>query len=92
MTRLVFLAKIEEMHELFKFSETSGWRTEKHNKAVGGVENSKHLLGLAVDCVLDNPADEKAFCDIAKAKGLAFNPEGDHIHLQSPISTTVPQT
>ena len=28
---------------------TSGARCQKHNKAVGGVSNSAHTLGLAVD-------------------------------------------
>lgn len=27
----------------------SGWRTPEHNKKVGGVENSQHLLGRAAD-------------------------------------------
>ena len=28
---------------------TSGYRSESHNHAVGGVENSQHLLGRAAD-------------------------------------------
>jgi zinc D-Ala-D-Ala carboxypeptidase len=31
------------------FIISSGYRTEKHNKKVGGVKNSSHLKGLAVD-------------------------------------------
>jgi uncharacterized protein YcbK (DUF882 family) len=27
----------------------SGWRTVKHNKAIGGVKNSRHLYGYAAD-------------------------------------------
>lgn len=27
----------------------SGWRCKRHNAEVGGVENSRHLLGLAAD-------------------------------------------
>lgn len=28
---------------------TSGYRTEQHNEAVGGVKNSSHMKGLAID-------------------------------------------
>ncbi len=28
---------------------TSGYRCEKHNKAVGGVQGSQHVLGQALD-------------------------------------------
>ena len=33
----------------FPFVITSGFRTIAHNKAVGGVKNSSHLMGYAVD-------------------------------------------
>ena len=32
----------------------SAYRTKQHNKAVGGVENSQHRLGKAVDISLEN--------------------------------------
>ena len=32
-----------------QFRITSGYRTEKHNEAVGGVPNSSHLRGYAAD-------------------------------------------
>lgn len=31
------------------FKINSGWRCEKHNKAVGGKKNSAHIWGKAVD-------------------------------------------
>lgn len=31
------------------FIINSGYRTKKHNKKIGGVENSSHTKGLAVD-------------------------------------------
>ena len=35
---------------------TSGYRTEDHNRKVGGVDSSSHLKGLAIDvaCVRSN--------------------------------------
>lgn len=32
------------------FTITSGYRTPKHNKKVGGVKNSFHMRGIAIDC------------------------------------------
>jgi uncharacterized protein YcbK (DUF882 family) len=37
-----------------KFVITSGCRCKKHNAAVGGVENSSHTKGYAVDIALDD--------------------------------------
>jgi len=39
------------------FVITSGYRCTKHNREVGGVQNSAHVVGLAVDIVVpDNVA------------------------------------
>jgi uncharacterized protein YcbK (DUF882 family) len=37
-----------------KFIITSGARCKAHNKAVGGVESSAHVSGLAVDIAINN--------------------------------------
>ncbi len=39
------------------FIITSGYRCPIHNKAVGGVENSAHLSGLAADIACNNMSD-----------------------------------
>lgn len=64
-------------------ASVSSWgRTEKHNKDVGGVEDSYHLIWCGCDVVLDlnaaNPSFER------DARKMGFNPiwEKDHYHLQ----------
>jgi len=44
---------------------TSGLRCEKHNKNVGGVKNSTHTKGLAVDIKIDDitPQQISSFLD-----------------------------
>ncbi|MDP1614195.1 MAG: D-Ala-D-Ala carboxypeptidase family metallohydrolase [Methylococcales bacterium] len=45
------LGMLDEARELagIPFKISSGYRCVKHNKAVGGVPNSSHLVGKAVD-------------------------------------------
>jgi hypothetical protein len=68
----------------FRFSVTSWIRSPVRNVAVGGVADSRHLHGLAVDCVLDEEKDRGEFKKAAAALGLQVIEEGDHIHLQEP--------
>jgi hypothetical protein len=67
-------------------SQTSGFRTARHNKKVGGVERSAHLVGLAADVVYDGgafPAPGVAGAWASKL-GLVLVRELDkgHDHLQ----------
>lgn len=39
---------------------TSGYRCEEHNRAVGSVRNSQHLLGNAADIVVDGVTPKEA--------------------------------
>lgn len=69
---------------------TSGFRSVAVNKKVGGVSDSLHIHGLAVDLILidiyNNLCDTKLYPDIVKRLGLfddfQFIPEKTHIHLQ----------
>jgi hypothetical protein len=61
----------------------SSWgRTEKHNKIVGGVDNSFHLLWTGLDVVLDDMVKNPAFEIDADYFDLKAILEGDHYHLQ----------
>ena len=61
---------------------TSGYRDEQQNEAVGGVPNSYHTKGLAVDIGLDDLTDKR----IAYYKSKGLNPilESDHLHVEPP--------
>ena len=46
-----FLSKLDDAREFanIPFKINSAYRTEEHNKSIGGSPNSSHLKGLAVD-------------------------------------------
>ena len=69
---------------LFKHhGSVSSWgRTEKHNKDVGGVPNSYHLLWASCDVVLDVNGPDTGFVSDCQLMGLRAIWEGDHYHLQ----------
>lgn len=58
---------------------TSWWRSPWHNTEVGGVPNSRHLLGLAFDVA---PATPRV---IAELEGMGFAlvlNERNHVHVE----------
>lgn len=61
---------------------TSGYRDEEQNQAVGGVPNSYHTKGLAVDIGLDDNTDKRIA--YYKSKGLQPILESDHLHVEPP--------
>lgn len=70
--------------KVFGGSVTSWVRSDAHNKAVGGVANSKHLAGLALDVVLDKggEAEAKPCIDALRACKLRAFWDKDHIHVE----------
>ncbi|RKZ86755.1 MAG: hypothetical protein DRQ39_05345 [Gammaproteobacteria bacterium] len=65
MVRLVELRKALD----FPFPISSGFRCKQHNANIGGVKNSYHLLGRAVDITLTH---DQAYQVVAKAKEFGF--------------------
>lgn len=64
---------------------TSGPRSQYHNRQVGGVASSFHLLGLAADVVLRNWGDQEVFTNSAARLGIQVIDEVEsksHLHLQ----------
>jgi len=55
---LGFLEKLDKARSLagIPFKITSGYRSEEHNKKVGGVENSSHTKGYAADIACNGSA------------------------------------
>lgn len=79
-----FEDKIRCLALFFPLSVTSWLRSAKRNAQVGGVGDSRHLLGLAVDVVLDDAGNRDFFTNEAKRLGLQVIDEGDHLHVQEP--------
>ena len=50
--KLVFMLDLARELAGVPFKISSGYRCKKHNSEVGGVKNSAHLKGLAVDIVV----------------------------------------
>lgn len=69
-SKLLFL--LDEMREEagFAFKINSGYRTESHNKKVGGVSSSSHTKGLAVDIACSNSRQRAVIIQLALSKGI----------------------
>jgi hypothetical protein len=82
MTRAEFLDAAYLLGLKYGASTTSWFRSDKHNKDVGGVPHSAHRFGLAVDLVYDTPPNKTDIVEDARRLGLLLIREGDHDHLQ----------
>jgi hypothetical protein len=62
---------------------TSGWRSVAHNRAVGGVPNSYHLHGAAIDVARKPGVSHRQIAAALRSAGLILIEsldEGDHSH------------
>lgn len=66
------------------FQVNSGYRCQKHNAAVGGEPNSKHLVGRAVDLAAKTVQLKTVIFDAARKTGLCGVGMGaNFIHLDN---------
>ena len=87
---LVFLDELRSRCS-FPFHVTSGYRTEEHNKKVGGIKGSSHIKGLAADiAIIDskkralfvgNAIELAAQCDLPCRIGIAGKNKGNFCHI-----------
>ena len=63
-------------------SVTSWIRSPKRNENVGGVPDSLHLVGLAVDVAFDTPEDKEDAHKFAKSMGYDVVPYSGHLHIE----------
>jgi hypothetical protein len=86
MTRTEFDAVCATLELEFAISQTSGRRTIRHNKDVGGHASSFHLSGRGRDYVWDTARVRRdhiaRFRRRAKGMSIKVVEEGDHEHLQ----------
>jgi len=80
-----FVERVERVLQLFPGSTTSFFRSALRNAKVGGGAFSWHLVGLAMDIVLDDMSPEvRTRCvNFAKRMSLDAVDETDHIHLET---------
>ncbi len=80
----VFAEHVFDYCLAFSGSVTSWCRSIARNAAVGGVANSQHLTGLAVDVVYDGAPPGPEATEWLAQRHLLRIPEGDHDHIMAP--------
>ena len=88
-----FLMFLDELRArcCFQFFVTSGWRSESHNKKVGGVKGSSHIKGLAADIAITDSKKRALFVghaaelahelDLPFRVGIAGKDNGNFCHI-----------
>lgn len=80
---LSFLTDCFFLRQKYPYSVTSWFRTIKRNKMIGGLPDSKHLTGFAIDIVPDLPKDYwEEIATEGRKFGLEMIVEDDHIHIE----------
>lgn len=78
------LLKLDKAREIadMPFFITSGYRTQKHNERVGGVNGSSHTKGCAVDISASSSVQKFKIIDSALKAGFnRIGVSGNFIHL-----------
>ena len=90
--RATFLEHVFRIIKVNNGSITSWIRSPAHNAQVGGLPQSLHTIGLAVDAVFDHPNDTLAAMISARTAGLHWLKEPNHLHIQAlPITPQPPK-
>jgi uncharacterized protein YcbK (DUF882 family) len=79
-----FAEHVREYCRLTTASVTSWIRSQQHNAHVGGATHSRHLTGLAVDVIYDDPPPLPERYRIAELTSLLLYPRTNHDHLEAP--------
>lgn len=79
------LNKLQELRNLLgkRIDINSGYRTKEHNKKVGGVPNSRHTRGRAVDISVNRKTIKEIIylANWIKFKTVIYYPKKHFIHL-----------
>jgi len=84
-----FLLKLDDLRDRcrFPFVITSGYRCEKHNAEIGGVKDSAHVKGLAVDIAVSSGSQRFDIISNGLLLGITrFGPAKKFIHIDNDIS------
>ena len=66
----------------FPLVVTSGYRCKRHNKDVGGVPNSAHTRGYAVDVRITSPLERYELIEQLVYHGLSFGVYSNFVHIE----------
>lgn len=89
-----FVAELDRIRHVLgqPMTVTSGYRTEAHNKAVGGVKDSAHMKGLAVDIAVPDGQYRYMLVTTCLARGIVRIGVGkDFVHIDMDKSKNYPR-
>lgn len=81
--KLVHLAEKVRLHFSLPVTISSGVRCAAHNERVGGVANSRHLMGKAVDFSVRGVSAERVLSYVKGLKNVryAYGIDGSFVHM-----------